>query len=84
MIFVFLNFTGYQISVQAEVEKPELYLLARCPSGEEQIMYSETRLEDIKGLSEEICVGNIGIKDIARFFKGKVMRKNLKMFLRYY
>ena len=38
---------GDNINVQATIEKPHFYLLARCPSSDQQIMYSDTRMEDI-------------------------------------
>ena len=39
------------VDVQAAVERPYLYILARCPSSDEQIMYIDTRLEDVKKLA---------------------------------
>ena len=35
------------INVQATIEEPQLYLLARCPSNEQQILYSEERITDL-------------------------------------
>lgn len=69
--FIYSTFLDYEVSVQAEIEKPQIYLLARCPSGEEQMMYSETRLEDIKELSQDLLFNNVPITDEVRFFKGK-------------
>ena len=62
---------GKKINVQAEVEKPQLYILARCPSNDQQLMYIDTRLEDIKDLSSAIDTNDgISIYDEMRFFKG--------------
>ena len=30
-----------EVNVQSEVEKPELYMLARCQSNDNQLLYSE-------------------------------------------
>ena len=35
------------INVQATIEEPQLYLLARCPSNDQQILYSEERITDL-------------------------------------
>ena len=37
---------GYHKNVQAEVEKPKLYLIARCPSNDQQMLYTDTRNKD--------------------------------------
>ena len=39
---------GHHKDIQSEIEKPELYLLARCPSNEQQMSSSDTRNEDMK------------------------------------
>ena len=43
----------YNISsnAQAIVEKPTIYILAQCPSNDQQILYSQERLEDIIALN---------------------------------
>lgn len=58
------------MNVQAKIKSPKMYLLARCPSSEEQLFYSETRLEDIKSLSFDLEVDGTIVKDVMRFFKG--------------
>ena len=61
---------GININVQASVEKPHLYLLARCPSSDQQILYSDTRLEDIISLKDDIEISEgIFLKDTIRAFK---------------
>ena len=63
----------YNISsnVQAIVEKPIIYILAQCPSNDQQILYSQERLEDIIALNKKIKnKNNIEITDKIRIFKG--------------
>ena len=63
----------YNISsnIKAIVEKPRIYILAQCPSNEQQILYSQERLEDIIALNEKIKTkNNIVITDKIRIFKG--------------
>ena len=43
---------------QSEVEKPQLYLLARCPSNDQQLMYVDTRTEDLMELRQPITTEN--------------------------
>ena len=38
------------INVQREVESPELYIIGRCGSNDEQLAYIPTRIEDLSGL----------------------------------
>ncbi|XP_047129004.2 uncharacterized protein LOC124809199 [Hydra vulgaris] len=62
---------GEKINIQAIVEKPFLYILARCPSNDEQLEYRNLRIEDIISLKYPIIVNNdIEIFDVLRIFKG--------------
>ena len=62
---------GERTSVQAEVEMPIPYILARCPSSGQQLMYSDVRLEDMIAWNKHECeVRGINIVDRIRFFKG--------------
>jgi len=64
--------TGIWVDIQTEVEKPELYIVGRCKSSdEEQLGYIDTRCECLRGLSQnfEVMAG-IPINDVMRFFKG--------------
>lgn len=64
---------GIRTSVQAEVERPFTYLLARCPSSCQQLTYSEVRLTDIQQWNNsDFVVDGISIKDNVRFFKGNI------------
>ena len=58
--------------VQEMVEKPQIYLMARCRDTiEDQLLYSDTRLEDIQHLTTKITSShNIFITDICRLFHG--------------
>ena len=74
---VFLTDQEYQekssisINVQSIIEKPQLYILARCPSNEQQILYSEERMLDISMLTSPIISSNsVEINDQLRIFKG--------------
>ena len=58
--------------VQDLVEKPHIYIMARCRDTiEDQLMYSETRLEDVRQLDIQLLSRqNARIKDVCRFFHG--------------
>ena len=59
------------INIQATTEKSQLYLLARCPSNDQQILYSEERVTDLLKMQKPIqCLNGVMINDVARFFKG--------------
>ena len=59
------------MSVQAEVERPFTYLLARCPSSHLQLAYSQTRLHDLKLWNgKSFNVDGQVFNDTVRFFKG--------------
>lgn len=60
------------LDVQELVEKPQIYLLARCrDTTEDQLLYSETRLDDIQQFDMEITSShNIPVKDVCRMFHG--------------
>ncbi|XP_019632908.1 PREDICTED: uncharacterized protein LOC109476416 isoform X2 [Branchiostoma belcheri] len=61
-----------KLNVQAMVERPEIYLIARCGGSDaEQLLYAETRRDDLPTLSLPV-VSSDGrpIKDRLRFCKG--------------
>ena len=59
------------INIQAEVEKPFLYIMARCPSNEQQLLCAEERMKDILNLNEDLALlTGIKIHDVFHFFKG--------------
>ena len=45
-------------NVQAIVEKPRIYILAQSPSNDQQVLYSQERLEDITALNKKIKTKN--------------------------
>ena len=51
------------VDVQACVEDPVWYILVRCPPSENQIMYSQIRLEDINKLKSNIKINGTEIAD---------------------
>ena len=61
---------GEKINIQAEVEKPYIYIFGRCPSNDQQLLYSEERIEDILAVNKEVVIDGIKFKDVVRIFKG--------------
>lgn len=64
------DISNCEINVQSAVEKPHLYILARCPSNDQQLLYAEERVEDLIALKNKVQIKGINIHDIARIFKG--------------
>ena len=63
---------GVLANLQAIVEKPFLYILARSPSTDQQLLYSNERLADILKIEKPIQTPDgIPIYDTVRTFKGK-------------
>ena len=61
---------GKYVNVQSIVEKPYLYILARCHSDDSQLLYSSECLDDLLNLNEDIEYNNKQILDTVRAFKG--------------
>ena len=62
---------GYHKNVQAEVEKSELYIIARCPSNDQQMLYTDTRNKDHQMTRYPTKIlGEIYLHDIIRFLHG--------------
>ena len=58
------------VNIQAIVETPRIYILARCPSNDQQLLYSEERLDDILKLNKNVKTSNnIEIIDKLHIFK---------------
>ena len=64
------NLYGRKVDVQGIIEAPEVYILARCPSDNHQLMYSDTRNDDIRHLNHSITLGEYKLQDTVRFFRG--------------
>ena len=61
----------YYINIQSIIERSNLYILVRCPSNDQQIMYSETTLEDILTLNNPLPTpSGIPLNDVVWVFKG--------------
>lgn len=60
------------MDVEELVEKPQIYLLARCrDTTEDQLLHSETHLVDIQQFDiQSISSHNIPVKDVCRMFHG--------------
>ena len=59
-----------QVNIQSIVETPELYIIGRCKSSDEQLGYIETREECLHEMSKILIHENISIKDTMRIFHG--------------
>ena len=69
--------TGYDIDIQKVIETPEIYIVGRCKSNDEQLGYIDTRVECLKELKNELQLGlidenltGISLNDSLRMFKG--------------
>ena len=59
-----------KVDVQSEIEKHHIYILARCPGDDHQLMYSDCRNEDIRGLKYPTDADGCELNDVAHFFHG--------------
>ena len=69
----FFKKSGKKINVQQKVESPEVYIIGRCRSNDEQVAYIPTRLDCLKDLKNGIKIineSNIEIRDTMRLFCG--------------
>ena len=67
----FMRNFGISVNLQSVIEKPEVYMLARSSSSEQQILYTDERLSDIKQLTSNVLSSTgIPIEDHLRIFKG--------------
>ena len=64
------NLYKEKMNLQGEIETPELYMIGRCASSDEQMGYVETRLEDLFELSKDLIIDDIKIHDRMRIFHG--------------
>ena len=61
---------GQTLNVQAEIERPELYIIGRFRANDEQLGYIDSRIVCLKGLEHNLTVNGIDIKDVMRFSHG--------------
>ena len=67
----FLEKHKRMIKILADVEKLFLYIMAKCPSNEQQLSYAEGRMHGILNLRGDLVLtGGITIHDVFRFFEG--------------
>ena len=58
------------LNVQAEVGKLYFYLMGRCPSNDQQILYIEEIIKDIHNMAEKIVSpSGIPYQDVMHLFK---------------
>ena len=60
-----------KMDVQSFIETPELHLLGRCRSNDEQLGYVKTNTECLKEFNIRLHAGYIPIADVIRFFHGE-------------
>ena len=64
-------FVGENVCIQPFVEKSSLYIIGRCPSNDQQLLYFDIHLEDISLFREILETSDgIPIRDKMRIFKG--------------
>ena len=64
--------TGKNVNIQKEIERPELYLIARCSSSDhEQLLYAEPCLPCIQDLGKNVEMNGIEYTDKVRFNHGE-------------
>lgn len=61
---------GPKIDIQSIVEEPELYIIGRCRSNDEQIGFIETREDCLKDLAQPIKCDEYDLMDTMRMFHG--------------
>ena len=69
---------GDDVNIQSQIEIPELYIIGRCKSNDEQLGYISTRVECLKYLSEGIVINELDesydksfiLNDVMRMFHG--------------
>ena len=69
------SLTNKHVNVQRTVEAPELYIIARCASNDEQLAYINTRVEDLVGLKEGLQLGEIDEQ-----YQGIVLYDQMRVF----
>ena len=75
----YYNKYSSKCNVQAAVESPYLYIVARCPANDQQLLYSDERIKDILELNNPILTeAGIPINDVAKMFKGDLPASQLE------
>ena len=58
---------GKKMCVQTAVEKPVIYILARCPPTDERIKFTQTRVDDLKVFQHKLQTKKGNVTDVMRF-----------------
>jgi len=45
--------------IQSFIEKPFMYLIAMCPSNNQQILYTKERMDDLHEIDTPIMIGDV-------------------------
>ena len=67
--------TGCNVNIQKEVEGPQLYIVGRCKSNDEQLSYIETRIECLEELKTELQLSSIDEK-----YEGILLNYSMRLF----
>ena len=67
--------TGCNVNVQSVVEQPELYIIGRCKSNDEQLSYIETRIECLEELKTDLQLSSIDEK-----YEGIILNDSMRLF----
>ena len=70
---------GKEIKVQVDVEKPLIYIIGRCAPTDDQLKYSNTRLEDLHDLKYHLSTEKGELKDVMRFYHGDAPASSLEI-----
>lgn len=71
--------TPSNATVQEIVEKPQMYLLAKSTSSDEdQLKFADTRLQDLVQSIEPVVCDNIEYHDVNRFFVGDTPARQIE------
>ena len=67
--------TGCNVNVQSVVEQPQLYIIGRCKSNDEQLSYIETRIECLEELKTDLQLSSIDEK-----YEGIILNDSMRLF----
>ena len=68
------------LCIQSIVEKPSLYIIGRCLSNDQQLLYFHIRLEDISLIRENLKTSDgIPVRDKMPIFKDIHLHTNLRL-----
>ena len=71
----YMHKTGEDVDIQSLVETPELYIVGRCKSNDEQLAYIQTRVECLQELKNDL-----DLKSITGVHEGIFLKDNVRLF----